>query len=62
MEKNLKQSRALIVGIALILLSILARRLYIRNFNMNYLISFIAGFGIILVCFLIFKMILKNRK
>jgi len=62
MKNNLQKSLIPFIGITLILIVVLLKRLYIRNLNMDSLLSFVAGFGVILICFLIFKVVFKNRK
>lgn len=62
MKNNLQKSLIPFIGITLILIAVLLKRLYIRNLNTDSLLSFIAGFGVILICFLIFKVVFKNRK
>jgi len=62
MKNNLQKSLIPFIGITLILIAVLLKRLYIRNLNMDSLLSFVAGFGVILICFLIFKVVFKNRK
>ena len=62
MKNNLQKSLIPFIGITLILIAVLLKRLYIRNLNVDSLLSFIAGFGVILICFLIFKVVFKNRK
>jgi len=62
MKKTTQKSIIPFIGIALILIAVLSRRLFIRSYSMDSTLSFLAGFTIILVCFLIFKIILKNRK
>jgi hypothetical protein len=62
MKKATQKSIIPFIGIALILIAVLSRRLFIRSYSMDSTLSFLAGFAIILVCFLIFKIVLKNRK
>jgi|GEM_PF-1317069 len=62
MKNNLQKSLIPFIGITLILIAVLLKRLYIRNLNTDSLLSFVAGFGVILICFLIFKVVFKNRK
>jgi hypothetical protein len=62
MKKATQKSIIPFIGITLILIAVLSRRLFIRSYSMDSTLSFLAGFVIILVCFLIFKIVLKNRK
>jgi len=62
MKNNLQKSLIPFIGITLILIAVLLKRLYIRNLNTDSLLSFVAGFGVILICFLILKVVFKNRK
>jgi hypothetical protein len=52
----------MVIGIALILLAVLSRRLFIRSYSLDSTLSFLAGFAVILICFLILKIILKIKK
>jgi len=62
MKNSSNKSIITVIGITLILLAVLSRRLFIRSYSMDSMISFIAGFALILLCFLILKIILKNKK
>jgi len=62
MKNNLQKSLIPFIGITLILIAVLLKRLYIRNLNTDSLLCFVAGFGVILICFLILKVVFKNRK
>jgi len=62
MKKSSNKSIITVIGITLILLAVLSRRLFIRSYSMDSMISFMAGFALILLCFLILKIILKNKK
>jgi amino acid permease len=62
MKNKLQKSLIPFIGITLILIAVLSKRLFIKNLNMDSLLSFIAGFAVILICFLIFKIVLKNKK
>jgi len=62
MKKPLSKSLVPIIGITLILLAVLSRRLFIRNYSMNSALSFLAGFAVIVLCFLMLKVFLKNKK
>jgi len=46
----------------LILLAVLSRRIVARNLNMDSLLSFVAGFAVVVVSYIIFKKLLNNRK
>jgi len=61
MQRTPAKSKTLVIGIVLILLAVLARRLYFRSFNSDSLVAFLAGFAIILVAFVIFRVVLKNK-
>ena len=62
MKKPLSKSLIPVLGITLILIAVLSRRLFIRNYTMDSTLSFLAGFAVILISFLIFKKVLKNKK
>jgi len=62
MNKPLSKSLIPVLGITLILIAVLSRRLFIRNYSIDSTLSFLAGFAVILISFLIFKKVLKNKK
>lgn len=62
MKNKLSKPVIPLIGIALILLIVLAKRLYIRSLNMDALLSFLAGFALIFICILISSIVLKNKK
>jgi len=62
MKKPLSKSLIPVLGITLILIAVLSRRLFIRNYSIDSTLSFLAGFAVILISFLIFKKVLKNKK
>jgi len=62
MKKPLSKSLIPVIGITLILIAVLSRRMFIRNYSMDSLFSFLAGFAIIFVAFLIFRVFIKNKK
>jgi len=62
MKKPLPATLISVLGITLILIVVLSRRLSIRNFNEDSLLSFLAGVAIIFICFLIFRLFLKKKK
>jgi len=62
MKKPLSKSLIPIIAISLILVAVLSRRLFIRSYSMDSTLSFLAGFAVILFCFLILKVFLKSRK
>jgi hypothetical protein len=62
MKKPLSSSLIPVLGITLILIAVLSRRLFIRNYSMDSTLSFLAGFAVIAICFLTLKVFLKNKK
>jgi len=62
MKKPLSTSLVPAIGITLILLAVLSRRLFIRNYSMDSTLSFLAGVAVIALCFFVLRMILKNKK
>jgi predicted cobalt transporter CbtA len=49
------------IGVVLILLAVLSRRIVARNLNMDSLLSFVAGFAVVVVGYIIFKKMMNNR-
>jgi len=62
MKKPLSTSLVPAIGITLILLAVLSRRLFIRNYSMDSTLSFLTGVAVIALCFFVLRMILKNKK
>ena len=62
MKNNSQKSIVTTIGITLILLAVLSRRLFIHSYSMDAILTFTAGLALILVCFLVLKMIFKNKK
>jgi len=62
MKNRPKRTVIMVIGIALILIAVLSKRLFIRSYSMDSTLSFLAGFALILVSFLILKIVLKNKK
>jgi len=62
MKKPLPASLISVIGITLILLAVLSRRLSFRNMNDDTLLSFLAGVAILFICFLLFRIVLKKRR
>lgn len=50
------------IGVVLILLAVLSRRIVSRNLNMDSLFSFVAGFAVVVVGYIIFKKMMNSRK
>jgi len=50
------------IGVVLILLAVLSRRIVARNLNMDSLFSFTAGFSVVVIGYIIFKKFMNNRK
>jgi hypothetical protein len=61
MQKTPKINSVQIIIIVFILITLLARRFYFKNFNNESLISFLAGVGTVLVAFLIFRLVFRNK-
>ena len=57
-----KKSIIPIIRISLILIAVLSRRLFIKNYSMESTYSFLAGFASVLIGYIIFKVYLKNKK
>jgi len=62
MKKLQSKSIITIIGITIILIVVLAKRLFIKNYSLESTYSFLAGVATVLIAYLIFKMVLKNRK
>jgi D-alanyl-lipoteichoic acid acyltransferase DltB (MBOAT superfamily) len=62
MKIKLQKSAITTIGVVLILLAVLSRRIVARNLNMDSLLSFVAGFAVVVVGYVIFKKLLNNRK
>ena len=62
MKKPQQKSIITIVGISLVLIAVLSKRLFIKNYSMESIYSFLGGVATVLIVYLIFKMVLKNRK
>jgi len=62
MKKPFPSTLISVLGITLILVAVLSRRLSIRNFNEDSLLSFLAGIAIVFICLLIFRIFLKKKK
>jgi hypothetical protein len=60
-SKNQKSSVPFIL-IALILIAVLIRRLRIRSLSMDSLLTFVAGFAVIFIGYLIFKVVYKKKQ
>jgi len=62
MNNNSPKSLALTVGIVLLLAVLLMKRLFIRNFSIDSTLSFLGGFAVIFLGYLILRLVLKNKK
>ncbi|HJV76886.1 MAG TPA: hypothetical protein VJ602_00790 [Paludibacter sp.] len=62
MKQNSQKSPGTVIAIAIILLAVLARRIFIRNLDMDYLLYIAAGFAMTIAGFLFFRIVLKKKK
>ena len=62
MKIRVEKSVIATIGVVLILLAVLSRRIVARNLNMDSLLSFAAGFAIVVVGYIVFKKLMDNRK
>jgi len=62
MKDKPKKSFITIIGVTLILIAVLARRLYVKSYPIDATLSFLAGFAVIILCGFILKIVLKNKK
>ncbi|MEI8271747.1 MAG: hypothetical protein WCG08_03930 [Paludibacter sp.] len=61
MKKPQQKNIITIIGISIILLAVIAKRLFIKNYPMESTYSFLAGFATVLIAFLIFKRFFKKE-
>ncbi len=50
-----------VIAVSLILVAILAKRLFIKSYSMESTYSFLAGFATVLIAYLIFKRFFKKE-
>ena len=50
------------IGVVLILLAVLSKRIVAQNLNIDSLLSFAAGFAVVVVGYIIFKKMMNNKK
>jgi len=62
MKIRVEKSVIATIGVVLILLAVLSRRIVARNLNMDSLLNFAAGFAIVVVGYIVFKKLMDNRK
>ena len=62
MKIKLQKSVITTIGVVLILFAVLSKRIVARNLNVDSLLSFVAGFAVVVVGYIIFKKLLNNRK
>jgi amino acid permease len=62
MKSKLAKPLIPLIGITLILLAVLSKRLYLKSLNTDGILSFLAGFALIVICILVFRVVLKNKK
>ena len=62
MKIKLQKSVITTIGVVLILFAVLSKRIVARNLNVDSLLSFVAGFAVVLVGYIILKKLLNNRK
>jgi hypothetical protein len=62
MKNKHQQSVIMVIGIVIILIAVLSRRLFIRNYSIDSTLTFLAGFALIFLSFLILRIILKKKK
>jgi len=62
MKKPLSKSIIPILGISFILIAVLSKRLFYRGYIADSTMSFLAGFTVILLCFFLLRIFLKNKK
>lgn len=55
MKQRSQKSPLTVIAIVLILIAVLARRMFVRNMNMDYLLYFAGGLTVAIICYLIFK-------
>jgi uncharacterized membrane protein len=62
MKIRVQKSVIATIGVVLILLAVLSRRIVARNLNIDSLLSFAAGFAVVVVSYIVFKKIMNNRE
>jgi uncharacterized membrane protein (DUF373 family) len=62
MKKPASKTIIPIIGITLILIAVLSRRMFIRGYSADSTLSFLAGFAVILLCYLLLRVFLNNKK
>jgi zinc transporter ZupT len=50
------------IGVVLILLAVVSKRIVARNLNMDSLLSFAAGFTVVMVGYIVFKTLMNKSK
>lgn len=62
MKIRVQKSVIATIGVVLILLAVLSRRIVARNLNIDSLLSFAAGFAVVVVSYIVFKKMMNNRE
>ena len=62
MKSSSQKSVITAIGISLILIAVLSRRIFARNINTDTILGFLAGMAVMIISFLIFRAIMRNKK
>jgi len=62
MKSSSQKSVITAIGISLILIAVLSRRIFARNINTDTILGFLAGMAVMIISFLIFRAIMQNKK
>lgn len=62
MKIRVQKSIIATIGVVLILLAVLSRRIVARNLNIDSLLSFAAGFAVVVVSYIVLKKMMNNRE
>jgi len=62
MKSGSQKSVITTIGISLILIAVLSRRIFARNINTDTILGFLAGMAVMIISFLIFRAIMRNKK
>jgi len=62
MKSGSQKSVITAIGISLILIAVLSRRIFARNMNTETILGFLAVMAVMIISFLIFRAIMRNKK
>jgi len=62
MKSGSQKSVITAIGISLILIAVLSRRIFARNMNTETILGFLTGMAVMIISFLIFRAIMRNKQ